>query len=73
MLVDHQRHIRLEYQENSATVDHSIIFGHPIQLHHTVILSTDHRDMVRIIMEAIVKGLLPNYMKNECGISLRKK
>jgi hypothetical protein len=44
-------------------VEHSIILGYPIQLYRTAILSTDHRDMVRIIMEVTVKGLLPNYMK----------
>jgi hypothetical protein len=53
--------ICLEYQENTALAVYSIILGHRIQLHHTAITSTEHRDMVRIIIiiEVTFKGLLP--------------
>jgi hypothetical protein len=47
-------------------------WGHPIQLHHTPILSTEHREMIHINKQATVKGLFPNYMKREVGFSIRK-
>jgi hypothetical protein len=71
-LKEHQRHIRLEHPDKPAVSEHSVDFGHRIQLHNTSILATKTQYMDRIIREAIEIELHPNNMNREVGFCLSK-
>jgi hypothetical protein len=58
-LKEHQGHIRLERPDKSAVAEHSVDFGHRIQLHNTSILATKTRYRDRIIREAIEMSSIP--------------
>jgi hypothetical protein len=71
-LKEHERHIRLEYLDNSAVAQHSIHQEHRILFNSTCILSTKTRYMDRIIREAIEIELHPHNMNREDGFCLSK-
>jgi hypothetical protein len=71
-LKEHQRYICLEHPDKSTVAEHSIDFGHHIQLHNTSILATKTRYVDHIIRESIEIELHPNNMNREVGFRLSK-
>jgi hypothetical protein len=67
-----QPHFRLEHPDKSAESRHSINLGRHIQLHHTVIPSTKHRYMDRIVREAFGIELRHSNKIRVGGFSLSK-
>jgi hypothetical protein len=67
---ERHRHIRLAHPDKSVVAEHSISWGHRIQLQDTKILSTKSRYMDRLIKEAIEIKLHLNIMNREDSLCL---